>query len=499
MKFKRSGGILLHPTSLPGKFGIGDLGPNAYRWVDFLSDTKSKLWQILPLGQTGYGDSPYQCFSAFAGNTYLISPELLYEIDLLGKEDIKRTPTFTSDHVDFGSVIPWKKQLLTKAAVKFLEDNNHKLVTEYARFTSDESFWLDDYALFLVLKGKFQGNSWLDWPLTIRKRDRNFISHFVKENKTEIEIHKFLQFVFFFQWKNLKSYANSRGVEIIGDTPIFIAMDSADVWTNPELFCLNEKLQPEVVAGVPPDYFSSTGQLWGNPLYRWPAHSETRYAWWIKRLKSTLRQCDYIRLDHFRGFAGYWEVPSHLPTAEIGRWLPGPGTDFFDAVLTHIPELPIIAEDLGVITEDVTALKEHYQFPGMKVLQFAFDRNSSNPFLPHNFTTNCVAYTGTHDNDTTLGWYESLSEDDRTYVNKFIGLGGVPRSKLTYKFIREIWRSVAVFSVAPMQDFLCLGQKARMNFPGKPDGNWTWRMSESDLDNAGVKNLLTEINTLYNR
>ena len=497
MKFKRSGGVLLHPTSLPGKYGIGDLGPNAYRWVDFLGETNSKLWQILPLGQTGYGDSPYQCFSAFAGNIYLISPEALVEDGLLEKDDLEELPLFPTGKVDFGLVISWKNKILSISAARFLENLNQDEFNEYNQFCEHESFWLDDYALFMVLKSKFSSKSWLDWPLTIRKRDRNFMSHFIQYHQEEIKTQKFYQYLFFKQWLKLKKYANERHVEIIGDTPIFVAMDSADVWTNPDLFCLNERLEPEVVAGVPPDYFSKTGQLWGNPLYDWPTHKKTGFYWWINRIKSNLRLFNYIRLDHFRGFSGYWEVPAQMPTAEIGRWLPGPGEDLFDALISEFSELPIIAEDLGVITADVVALKDRYQLPGMKVIQFAFDLDPANTFLPHNFEPNCVVYTGTHDNDTSLSWFTEQPNEIKKQVYKY--LNGSEENDIPIILIREIWRSVAAFALAPMQDFLSLGKSARMNYPGRPYGNWTWRMSQTDLNNQVIKEFLREINYLYSR
>lgn len=497
MRFNRSGGILLHPTSLPGKYGIGDLGPNAYRWVDLLAETNSKLWQILPLGQTGYGDSPYQCFSAFAGNIYLISPEALVEDDLLEKDDLEKLPHFPTGKVDFGLMIEWKNKILALAAARFLSNINQEQVNKYNKFCEEQSSWLDDYALFMVLKSKFASKSWLDWPLTIRKRDHNFLSHFIHDHKDELKVQKFYQFLFFKQWLKLKLYANNRAIEIIGDTPIFVAMDSADVWTHPDLFRLNERLEPEVVAGVPPDYFSKTGQLWGNPLYDWSTHKETNYRWWIDRIKSNLQLFDYIRLDHFRGFSGYWEVPAHMPTAEIGRWLPGPGEDLFDALIKEFSELPIIAEDLGVITADVVTLKDRYKLPGMKVMQFAFDQNPANAFLPHNYEPNCVAYTGTHDNDTSLAWFIEQPEDIKNYIKKY--LNNYDETKISTHLIREIWRSVAVFAIAPLQDFLSLGRGARMNYPGRPDGNWAWRMTETDLENNSLKKFLKDINFLYYR
>ena len=550
MKFQRASGILLHPTSLPGPYGIGDLGPQAYAWVDFLAGSGCRLWQVLPLGPTGYGDSPYQCFSAFAGNPYLISPELLLEDGLLAPDDLTDRQDFPANRVDFGALIPWKLNLLERAFIRFSADPQPALQKALDSFRAENASWLDDYALFMALKESHGGGSWDGWPEPLRKRypaaltkARQFLTHHVSR-------FTFYQFIFFRQWHALKIYANERGIQIIGDIPIFVAYDSADVWAHPELFYLDDEGLPTVVAGVPPDYFSPTGQLWGNPLYRWDVHKATGYAWWLERFRAILEMVDIVRLDHFRGFAGYWEVPAGNPTAEIGRWAPGPGADFFEAVRVAlsgaeepapgggssnpqgvsrpaVEALPIIAEDLGVITPDVVALREGFHLPGMKILQFAFSA-PDNPFLPHHYPRNCVAYTGTHDNDTARGWYASAPEAEREFALRYLGskrspqlalpvLADRPGSEIegsltadamsetlhsgesfAWELIRAVWASVAVFALAPMQDLLELGTEARMNYPSRLGGNWEWRMEEGALSEE-LKAWVRELNSLYSR
>jgi 4-alpha-glucanotransferase len=500
MKFERSGGILLHPTSLPGPYGIGDLGPQAYRFVDWLASTGSKLWQVLPLGPTGYGDSPYQCFSAFAGNPYLISFDFLIQDGLLTQDDFKDIPDFPAAHVDFGWIIPWKLDLLQKAFSRFssASDDLHK---EFDYFCASNASWLDDYALFMSIKEANGGGAWNGWKKSIRTRKQSAMDKARKEHAENVRRHSFYQFLFFRQWYNIRTYANERDIKIVGDIPIFIAYDSADAWANPELFYLDEDSQPTVVAGVPPDYFSPTGQLWGNPLYRWDAHKETNYAWWIERFRAVLKLVDIVRLDHFRGFAGYYEIPFGAKTAETGRWVPGPGSDFFkvldeklsDARTTEI-ELPIIAEDLGVITEDVENLRDGFKLPGMKILQFGFD-GATNAFLPHNYRSHCVAYTGTHDNDTARGWFDTAPEAERIFALKYLDTDA---DHFVWDMIRCVWSSVAVCAVTPMQDALQLGGEARMNFPSRLGGNWEWRMSEADMSEELAKKL-KELNALYLR
>ncbi|MCI0550749.1 MAG: 4-alpha-glucanotransferase [Anaerolineae bacterium] len=555
MKFERSGGILLHPTSLPGPYGIGDLGPQAYRFVDWLASTGCKLWQVLPLGPTGYGDSPYQCFSAFAGNPYLIGFDALIEDGLLTTNDFADMPNFSASRVDpstrlrvnFGLLIPWKLNLLERAYSRFVAlsgatagrvgggfryatnatqpppsyrdqgsavkgpvlSNVEGLYSEFNFFSAENAAWLDDYALFMSLKEANGGGAWNNWNESIRKRKKSAMDKARKEHAESVRRHSFYQFLFFRQWNKLRAYANERDIKIIGDIPIFIAYDSADAWANPDLFFLDEDSLPTVVAGVPPDYFSPTGQLWGNPLYRWDAHKETGYAWWLERFRAVLKTVDIVRLDHFRGFAGYFEIQFGQPTAEHGRWVPGPGSDFFKAMDAHLSdglatpqiELPIIAEDLGLITADVVTLRDEFRLPGMKILQFGFV-SPKDPFLPHNYPANCVAYTGTHDNDTALGWFDSAPEEEREFALRYLDIqpceGSEPSQGFAWELIRAVWSSVAVYAITPMQDLLSLGTEARMNFPSRLGGNWEWRIKEEDMSEALAKRL-GEFNELYLR
>lgn len=500
MTFKRISGILLHLTSLPGPYGIGDIGPQAYRFVDFLANSGGNLWQVLPLGPTGYGDSPYQCFSAFAGNPYLISPDELIGDGLLTLDDLHDMPDFNASRVDFGLFIPWKLTLLERAFHRFTSDPRMDLREALANFRAENASWLDDFALFMALKEAHGGGAWDAWPKPLRKRDAKALAKARKTYVDSISRHAFYQFLFYRQWFNLRTYANQHGVQIIGDIPIFVAYDSADVWSHPDLFYLDEQSKPTVVAGVPPDAFSATGQLWGNPLYNWDVHKADGYAWWRERMRASLKVVDIVRLDHFRGFAGYWEIPAGNETAEFGRWVPGPGADLFDAIMADLKEhlgtddLPIIAEDLGVITSDVVELRDRYNLPGMKILQFGFS-GPDNPFLPHHYVNNCVAYSGTHDNDTTRGWFESAADHERDFARRYLSVDG---SVFAWDLIRTVWASAAAFAIAPMQDFLNLGTEARMNFPSKLGGNWEWRMSEADMSDE-LLNRLRELNYLYSR
>lgn len=495
MKFERSSGILLHPTSLPGPYGIGDIGPQAHEWIDFLADVGCGLWQVLPLGPTGYGDSPYQCFSAFAGNPYLISPDPLVEDGVLEAEDLADRPEFPDEEVDYGAVIPWKLEVLDRAYARYQRGEWPELKKSLQLFREQQSHWLDDFALFMALKEAHGGGSWVGWPEDLRQRDPEAIKRAEESFSDVMDRQIFKQFVFSDQWNSLRQHAQEKNIQIIGDIPIFVAHDSAEVWARPELFYLEEDGNPTVVAGVPPDYFSATGQLWGNPLYRWSAHAANEYAWWIKRWESVLQLVDIVRLDHFRGFAGYWEVPADEETAENGRWMPGPGKHFFKILRKALGELPIIAEDLGVITPDVVELRDHFNLPGMIVVQFAFYGDPSEVFLPHNHQVNKVIYTGTHDNDTSRGWYERVSEEERSFCRRYLGISG---DDIAWDLIRAAWSSVAVFALAPMQDFLSLGNEARMNYPGNPRGNWSWRMTEGAID-EGLRNRIKEFNYLYQR
>jgi len=495
MRFKRSSGVLLHPTSLPGSFGIGDLGPEAYHWIDFLDEAGCGLWQTLPLGPTGYGDSPYQCFSTFAGNPYLISPQLLLEDGLLHANDLLAVPEFPEGRVDFGWLIPWKLDLLDRAYIQFEHSKDKQLKQDYATFLLQNASWLEDFALFMALKERHGGDSWVKWELALRDRDPEALATARQTCHVAVERQKFRQFIFFRQWNNLKNYAHKKNIKIIGDIPIFVAHDSADVWANPDLFYLDNLGMPTVVAGVPPDYFSPTGQLWGNPLYRWEVHKQNDYKWWLARIQAVLSLVDIVRLDHFRGFAGYWEIPASAPTAETGRWAPGPGKEFLSRVKTQLGDLPIIAEDLGVITPDVEELRDSFDLPGMRILQFAFAGGPTDPFLPHNYVNNCVVYTGTHDNDTVRGWYERVEEEEIDFYRRYLERDG---SQVAWDLIRASWASVAVFALAPLQDFLNLGNEARMNYPGNPSGNWSWRFTTGSLS-PELRDRIYEINYLYSR
>jgi 4-alpha-glucanotransferase len=495
MKIERANGILFHPTSLPGPYGIGDLGPEAHRWVDFLAGAGVKLWQILPLGPTGYGDSPYQCFSAFAGNPYLISPDLLLQDGLLSSADLADMPEWDDTRVDYGAIYRWKPGLLDRAFAHFEQDAPPPLRDEFAAFLASNSAWLDDFALFMALKDANGGRAWVEWEEPLRKRRSSAMAQARRTHAAAITRQAFRQFLFFRQWLALKKYANNRGITIIGDVPIFVAFDSSDAWSHPDLFFLDERGQPTVVAGVPPDYFSPTGQLWGNPLYRWDVHKERQYSWWIDRFRATLGQVDIVRLDHFRGFAGYWEVPGTAETAEHGRWVPGPGQDFLNALRSALGDLPIIAEDLGEITQDVIDMREAFELPGMKILQFAFS-GPDNAFLPHHYVSNCVAYTGTHDNDTVIGWYRSAPQHEQEFYRRYMDSDA---KDVAGEMIRHLWGSVAAYVVAPLQDLLKLDTEARMNFPGTLGGdNWAWRMAPSALsDSLGER--LRELNFVFQR
>ncbi|MEI8130797.1 MAG: 4-alpha-glucanotransferase [Leptolinea sp.] len=495
MNFKRQAGVLLHPTSLPGPDGIGDLGPAAYQWVDSIHKAGFTLWQVLPLGPTGYGDSPYQCFSAFAGNPYLVSPALLMDDRLIQRSDLTQRPNLPNDQVDFGRVIQWKNSLLMIAFDRFNKIHPAVLTEEFNLFKQKTKGWLDDFSLFMAIKEQIGGKAWNEWPQELRKRDKTALDRFAGNHSNEIQYHQFRQFLFFRQWDQLHMYVNNLGLKIIGDIPLFVAYDSADVWSHPELFYVDARGSLQFVAGVPPDYFSATGQLWGNPLFKWDYHRQNGYAWWIERIRATLSLFDFIRLDHFRGFAGYWEIPASMPTAEHGRWAPGPGADFFSKLSNALGSLPIIAEDLGEITPDVIKLRDQFHLPGMKIGQFAFASDPEDSFLPHNYPVNCVAYTGTHDNDTTIGWYKTAPEVERDFCRRYLACdsNGIP-----WEMIRAVWQSVARIAIAPLQDFLSLDTPARMNFPGKTGGNWGWRMPATGLTDELI-NRIHEINWLYNR
>jgi len=495
MTFKRSSGILLHPTSLPGPDGIGDLGPEAYRWVDFIADTGCTYWQILPLNPTGYGDSPYQCFSAFAGNPYLVSAALLLNEGLLSLQDLEDRPTFNPEKVDYGPVIEWKKRIVKRSYEHFVRSTNKSLLDEYKDFQDNHANWLPEYALFAALKDEHGGCSWVDWPQDYRSRAPEAIEKFKTTHPRQIDEVIYAQFLFFRQWKALKKYANERGLLIIGDIPIFIAHDSADAWVSPHMFTLNQDGSPSSIAGVPPDGFSETGQLWGNPHYRWEVHKASGYEWWINRITSCLETVDIIRLDHFIGFCRYFEIPGGSLTAQIGEWKLGPGEDLFQAIKDRLGKLPIIAEDLGVVVPAVTDLLNKFELPGMRIFTFAFYGDDANSFLPHNYHRNTVAYTGVHDNDTVMGWFTSSPESIQTYCLDYLGTDG---KDIAWDMIRGIWRSVANMAIAPMQDFLRLGTEARMNYPGTQANNWNWRM-RLDYSADDLLQNIRHLNQLYSR
>jgi len=496
--FQRSSGILLHPTSLPGPYGIGDLGPEAHRFVDFLADSATRLWQTLPLGPTGYGDSPYQSFSAFAGNPYLISPDFLARDGFLHANDLIEKTNFSAKKVDYGKIIPWKLNLLERAYRRFVSDAGRDR-SELDLFCAQNGSWLDDFALFMSIKEAQGGGAWSGWPDPLRKREAAALEEAKRALSDSVLRYKFYQFLFFKQWNELRAHANQRGVRIVGDIPIFVAYDSSDAWANPELFFFDENRLPTVVAGVPPDGFSATGQLWGNPLYDWQKHKETGFAWWLARFRAALAQVDIVRLDHFRGYAGFYEIPAASSTAEHGQWRHALGAEMFAALQQALGDLPIIAEDLGLITEDVIALRDDNGFPGMKILQFAFS-GPENQFLPHHYPENCVVYTGVHDNDTTRGWYESAPDHERQFALQYLGLnaGGSAAKEFPARLIRAAWSSTAVFAIAPMQDFLALGREARFNYPSRLGGNWDWRMNASALTNE-LRDRICRLNYLYGR
>lgn len=477
---RREAGVLLHPVSLPSRFGVGDIGNNAFIFVDKLRKSKIGLWQILPLGPTGFGDSPYAARSAFAGNEILISLEKLYEDGYLEMTDILKAE-FVSQRVDYENAKKVKLPLLRKAAEAFLR----KPSKEYKAFCKEKAWWLDDYALFQVLCEKFNDSRWFSiWPEELRKRDEKAVAKATRQYADEVSLYKVYQYFFYKQWAELKEYANRNGVRIIGDIPIFVAPDSADAWTNTKLLKFDEECHQEASSGVPPDAFSATGQLWGNPLYRWSEHEKTGFEWWVNRVRETLGLCDIIRIDHFRGLEACWEVPAGETTAMNGKWVKAPGQKLLDALKKALGELPIIAEDLGVITPAVEKLRDKNGLPGMKILQFAFGFSdgkfdTSNAYLPHNVWHHSVIYTGTHDNNTTLGWYRSLDDGTRDFVRRYLETGD---DDVVYKLIRAALMTPAVYAIIPYQDVLCLGEEARMNVPATcGSSNWSWKMSEKEL------------------
>jgi 4-alpha-glucanotransferase len=507
MRFPRSSGILLHPTSLPGRYGIGELGLEAYRFVDQLERGRQSLWQVLPLGPTGYGDSPYQSFSAFAGNTLLISLDLLVKEELLTAEDLASAPAFAEDRVDFGLVIEFKNAQLERAYERFKQTGNARLRHAFEVFQGYAASWLDDYSLFRAIKNHQDGKVWSEWDEELALREAAAIARAHRELDDEIEAQKFYQFLFFRQWAALKKYSNQKGVSIVGDIPIFVSYDSADVWTHPDLFKLDEHGKPVVVAGVPPDYFSRTGQLWGNPIYDWDRMRRDEFAWWTERVRASFEMMDILRIDHFRGFAATWEIPAGHETAEHGRWVKVPGRDLFSTLRREFGgDLPIIAENLGLITPDVEQLRREFGFPGMRILQFGFSSDADNKFLPHNYEHVDVAYTGTHDNDTTVGWFEAAEgvgstrsaaqiTREREYCLKYLDADG---HEISWAFIRAVFASVAGIALIPLQDVIGLGTDARMNLPASTSGNWDWRYRAGDLKDEMMMRL-ADLSETYGR
>lgn len=497
MQEKRASGIILHPTSLPGPYGIGDLGPAAHTFVDLLRDSGCSVWQVMPLGPTGYGDSPYQCFSAFAGNPLLVSPDLLVEEGLLSPPELEDLPAFEPESVDYSIAIDAKMGLLELAWEHFQEEATDWQQSRFERFLISKTTkgWLTDYTLFRALKDAHDGAEWVKWDPALRDRAPEALAQARETYAPQTRKQAFFQWLFFEQWASLRRYANQNGIQILGDVPIFVAHDSADAWANPAEFYLDPTGRPTVVAGVPPDYFSPTGQLWGNPLYRWEKMQEDDFSWWIERLEGAFQLYDWVRLDHFRGFQAYWEVPGGDETAMNGRWVEAPGEAFFEAVQKALGDKVIIAEDLGLITPEVNALRAAAGFPGMKILQFAFGDDASNEYLPHNVEPQSVIYTGTHDNDTTLGWYEKASDKERDRVRRYLGVDG---GDICWDMIRSALASVSQVALFPMQDILQVGSEGRMNTPGKSTGNWSWRFRLEQVTEATVCRLM-EWNQLYGR
>jgi 4-alpha-glucanotransferase len=487
----RSSGILLHPTSLPGPFGVGDFGAEARAFVDFLACGGQRLWQVLPLGPTGYGHSPYQSLSAFAGGTLLIDPYQLVEDGLLAETDIVNTP-IADDEVNFEGAQALKEPLFNQAYENFKSHARASLRSEFEAFCEQNSFWLDDYALFSALKQTYGGLDWINWDQSLARREPAALTQACQSLHDQIAALKFFQFLFFKQWQSLRGYCHERNIEIIGDLPIFVAYDSADVWAHRDYFKLDQDGKPIVVAGVPPDYFSETGQLWGNPIYDWERLRAEGFGWWIDRVRVAFEMFDLLRVDHFRGFAACWEIPAGDPTAENGEWVPAPGRELFAALTKNLGKLRIIAENLGVITPDVESLRDEFGFPGMRVLQFAFGSDATNVHLPHNYTRDTVAYTGTHDNDTTVGWFAKLDQKERDACLKYLATDG---KEIHWEMIRAAYASVADIAMVPLQDVIGLGAEARMNLPASSSGNWLWQFRREQLDEDAAKRLrgMTEL------
>ncbi len=503
-RFARSSGILLPIFSLPSRFGIGDVGEGAHRFIDFLAASQQSLWQILPLAPTSGGNlhSPYVALSAFAGNPLFISLEMLVEDGLLASDKLEPVPDFSEQLVDYERVSAYKLAVLRGVAERFAVDAPAPWQASFSQFCERHRWWLDDYTLFMALRTTFHATSWREWEPALQRRETAAIQEWRGKIAQEIRFHELLQCLFFTQWQRLKLYAHRRGVKIIGDIPIYVGFDSAEVWAHPELFDLDGDTRlPRLIAGVPPDYFSETGQRWGNPLYRWRDEHDRPvqavYDWWIQRFRATFEQVDLVRVDHFRGFESYWAIPAEEQTAINGHWAPGPSARLFSAVQHALGELPIIAEDLGVITPEVDALRRQFGFPGMKILQFAFGGDVRNPYLPHNYTdSQCVVFTGTHDNDTALGWFRATTDECRSHVLRYLGRD--TDADLHWELIRLAWSSVAALAIAPLQDILGLDSEGRTNTPGQAHGNWGWRCAANAL-RPELSARLAALTDLYGR
>lgn len=502
----RASGILLHITSLPGDYGIGDFGKSAYDFIDFLSDTGQQIWQILPLGPTGYGNSPYSCTSTFAGNSLMIAIDKLLDDNLITQHDIPQKIVFPDKHVDYNNVAIFKNQIILKAFKRFREQYNKDIKDAYNKFLKQNSAWLETYALYAALREHNNFIPWNKWSEDIKKRNPAAIQIWTQKLINQINYHKFVQFLFFRQWSQLREYCRKKGISIIGDMPFYMSLDSDAVWFHPDIFILDKEFNPVAVAGVPPDYFSSTGQLWGNPIYNWKTIKRSGYKWWIDRFRFLFTLVDIVRIDHFRAFENYWEIPSNATTAASGQWRKGPGVELFNVIKKRLGTLAIIAEDLGIITPEVISLRDRLGFPGMRVLQFAFgDDSKTNPHKPYNFINNCIAYTGTHDNDTTIGWFNNVNNnttlnadetaEERQRALKYLGTDG---SEIHKDFIRLCLSSVADIAIIPMQDILGLGSESRMNTPSKQAGNWEWRFTFNELTQE-KREMISELTAVYGR
>ncbi|MCU0566251.1 MAG: 4-alpha-glucanotransferase [Oculatellaceae cyanobacterium Prado106] len=502
MTFQRASGILLHPTCLPSPYGIGDLGQAAYEFVDFLERSGQKLWQILPLGPTGDEHSPYiMNYSAFAGNPLMIDLHQLVESGLLQAEEVTALPEAPTDRVDFSLVIPHKTRFLRRAFDRFRQTSKPETAAAMEAFCQTQAYWLEDFALFMALLEANPNTTWNQWEEAIARRHPEALETQRQQLQTEIFYQKFLQFVFFEQWSKLRAYANERNIQIVGDVSIYVCHNSAEVWGNPEIFKLDpQTLEPAYMAGVPPDYFSATGQLWGNPVYNWDKLQETNFTWWIDRFKATLQYVDIVRIDHFRGFEAYWQVPGGETTAMNGEWIKAPGMEFFQALGDALGSLPVMAEDLGIITPEVEELRDRFQFPGMRILQFAFGDDETNAYLPHNYVRNCVVYPGTHDNDTAIGWWSKASPTEKQNVAQYLGFDNPHEiTEINWSLIRLALSSVADLALLPLQDVLGLGSEARMNDPSINAGQWRWRYENSEQLNTDLEHRLIHLTHLYRR